>query len=177
MADKLQIHKVISCSNNENLIESLCCENLKKECMSTEFSLCQTKELKKLTLMLVSRHGGLSGKTKLKREKEKQRGKHGADLWTFDICVAHCLFYWRTSPKDWKRSWGNMYNIRHQYSKLRESAERDHRAYWLCRELRGATFTAFLSPPVLSLECDTKCHTRLVISTTPIFLGKLVYYV
>ncbi|KAK6307842.1 hypothetical protein J4Q44_G00211130 [Coregonus suidteri] len=44
--DKLQYHKVIRCSNIENLIESLCCENLKKECMYRECPLCQAKELK-----------------------------------------------------------------------------------------------------------------------------------
>jgi hypothetical protein len=44
--DKLQHHKGISCSNIENLIESLCCENLKKERMYTECSICQAKEHK-----------------------------------------------------------------------------------------------------------------------------------
>jgi hypothetical protein len=46
MADKLQYHKVISCSNIENLIQSLCCENLKKERIYREYFLCQAKELK-----------------------------------------------------------------------------------------------------------------------------------
>ena len=128
MADKLLYHKVIKSSNIEDLIVSLCCKNLTKDCMYRQCSLCEAKDLQTSAFD----HGEQTWwfEWKGKAEERERKNKDGTkEKFTVHLTVKekvdgtlHTLLEdFSNQLKD--KLGKHVYNIRHQYSTLRRLKE------------------------------------------------------